>query len=130
MKRSKRRTGGRPTIPGSRERSDMQTASGQKTAPAQSKGRTEAEIRRQSANERFARLNKNVNPYDGSALRFRYQVAPRKRIPAELHGVQAELVSGAQVVPDLVGGEDKLAALVARGLVLRAAVMHGKRSPV
>jgi len=139
MKRSKRRTGGRGAAPGSRERSDMQSASSKQPASTQSKGaaealskhpKSEAEILRQSATEKLARLNENVNPYDGSALRFRYQVAPRKRVPAELHGVRAELVSGAQVVPELVGGEGKLTALVKRGLVLRAAGMHGGRSPV
>lgn len=109
----------------------MQTAISKKTALADvgaaAAGRaytaaeTEAKIRRKSAEEKVARLNKNVNEYRGGALRFPYQVAPRKRVPVELHGVKDELVSGAQVIPELVGGEEKLNGLVASGLVLRAA---------
>lgn len=142
MKRSKRRFGGRDQAPGTRERSDMQTATSKKQEPAENgtadfvasvagkaytQAEKEAEIRRKSAKEKIERLNKNVNEYLGGALRFRYQVAPRKRVPVELHGVKAELVSGAQVIPELVGGQDKLDGLVACGLVLKALEPHEAR---
>lgn len=143
MKRSKRRFGGRDQAPGTRERSDMQTATSKKPEPAESgasvdfvatvagkaytQAEKEVEIRRKSAQEKIERLNKNVNEYLGGALRFRYQVAPRKRVPVELHGVKAELVSGAQVIPELVGGQEKLDGLVACGLVLKALEPHESR---
>ena len=133
MKRSRRRTGDRSSVPGSRERSEMQTAIRKQDAEVETsapvdigavaagKAHQANELLRNATRENIARFNNNVNPYDGSELRFPYQVAPRRRVPVELHGVKEELKPGARVIPELVGGQAALDKLVERGLVLRSA---------
>ena len=95
----------------------MQTtiAKGEQVAesPAQDEKRDAAE----SDERTLKKLNTNVHVYDGRRLTFPYQVAPGRK----LRTVVGELVQGARVTAELVGGQEVLNRLVEQRRVLRAA---------
>jgi hypothetical protein len=74
--------------------------------------------RERRARAELTKLNTNVHVYDGRRLTFPYQVAPGKKLTTGL----GELVQGARVTPELVGGQATLDRLVEKRVVLRAAV--------
>jgi len=76
----------------------------------------EAEIKSAAEAAKLQRLNTNVNEFTGEALRFPYQVAPRKQLKCRF----GLLLSGAEVRAEYVGGLARLAKLVDSGAVLRA----------
>ena len=83
---------------------------------AQERADREIKIQLESEARDLELLNQHVNPYRGGPLLFQYQVAPRRRLKTRI----GELVSGAQVRPDLLpGGDQDIARLVREGVVLR-----------
>jgi len=108
-------------VPGAPDQPDTERhamSKGERERQGDDSSGREAEIRRRAEAETLRHLNEDVNPYDGSPLRFPFQVAPRKRLRSRI----GELSPGAQVTAELVGGTEELRALIDRGVVLRAPV--------
>lgn len=85
-------------------------------AEVRAKAEREALIRAEAEARELTNVNENRNPYDGSPLRFKDQVAPGKQLKCRFGTLQ----SGAQVKPEYVGGQERLDALWKAGAVIRS----------
>lgn len=79
----------------------------------------EARITEEARAERLANANKHRDEYRGGIPLYQFQVAPRRRLKSIL--LRGELLSGAEVRPEWVGGEAQLRRLLQDGLVIRRA---------
>lgn len=91
-------------------------------SPSQKQARAarEAKIQQEAEASELERINRHVNEYRGDGLLFPYQVAPRRKVRTKLVA-GGFLVSGAEVKPEYVGGQDTLDSLVRGGSVLKRA---------
>ena len=83
------------------------------------KSENETRIAEESRAERLANVNKHRDEYRGGKPLYPFQVAPRRKLKSE--HLRGELLSGAEVRPEWVGGERLLHKLVTEGLVIRRA---------